>query len=157
MTTDIRISDITIAEPTAMVVFDEPTEWVDRGLETASAWNKYEIQPGAYAFEWVNIDYRPWNADPNAKTLGFIGNTGPYYGLVRMRARLIESYYENRLWTATAYASSAVQVEHTDAQITDLTGSVYAYELPNRPHRPSHGRPLEFFRGGRVVPYTKEA
>lgn len=136
---------LTIAKPTVQVVFDEPTEWVDRSLPTASWWDKYVIQPGAYPLEWVNINHSLWNADPEAITPGYIANIGPYYAACTMRARLIESYRENRLLQHV----TAQYLEH-DAE-RELVASVYAYQVPGCP-KGQHGRPLDTLRGGRVVP-----
>jgi hypothetical protein len=137
---------ITIAPPTCALVFDEPTSWTDRNLETASWWDRYEIQPGAYPFEWVNINGTPWNPDPQVKTNGYLANTGPYYAQVSVQAQLVESYRVNRLFTA----SSADHQQVTDGPIVTLSRSVYAYQIPGCPK--GDGKyPLEHFLGGRVV------
>jgi hypothetical protein len=143
---------ITIAPPTVALVLDEPTEWTDRNLPTASAWVKYLLEPGTYPFEWVTIGHHPWNADPNAHTSGFIANTGPYYGRVSIPAREVESYYVNRLFTA----SSVDHKTGLDRPAT-IVRTVYAYQLPGCPKvRPDslgqHGTPLTSFMGGQVVP-----
>jgi hypothetical protein len=140
------MSNITIAPPTCVLVFDEPTSWTDRSLPTASWWDRYEIQPGAYAFEWVNINGRPWNADPEAKTSGYLANIGPYYAQVTVQAQLAETYRVNRLFHAT----SAEHENVLDAPITTLSRSVYAYQIPGCP-KGERGRGLEHFLGGRVV------
>lgn len=138
---------ITTAAPTCAVVFDAPTEYVDRGLATASWWDKYEILSGTYLFEWVDLDYRPWNADPERVTPGFIANIGPYYAQVTLWARLLEEYRVNQLLTA----SSAAHRVHEDPREVTLTRSVYAYQMSGCP-KGQHGRPLTTFLGGRVVP-----
>lgn len=70
------------------ITFDEPTEYVDRNLATASWWDRYLIQPGTYRVEW-EISY---------------GYTRPViqYGRARVDAVLVESYRENRLFTAVS-------------------------------------------------------
>lgn len=109
--------------PGAEVIVTEPGTYVDRSLPTASWWDKYTIEPGTYPIEYVNIDYRPWNPDPDVCTPGFIANTGPYYAIARVKARRIESYRENRLLHLT-------QAEHTqhDTEAT-VTVCLYAYEI----------------------------
>lgn len=66
----------------------EPTEYIDRTLATASWWDRYMLQPGTYRIEW-QIAY---------------GYTTPIieYGRVRVDAVLVESYRENRLFTAVS-------------------------------------------------------
>jgi len=135
-----------LARPTSAVIFDEPTEYVDRTLATASWWDKYEIQPGVYPLEWVDIDYRPWNPNPEARSPGFIANVGPYYALVVLKARLLEEYRVNRLFTA----SSVDHKLHDESPVVTLTRSVYAYQVPGCP-KGQHGRPLTSYLGGRVV------
>lgn len=136
---------ITIAKPTAAVVFDVPTEYIDRSLATASWWDQYEILPGAYAFEWTNIDGTPWNADPEVRTNGFIANIGPYYGSVTLEARLLESYRESRLLSEVR----AQHDVHAEPKVVTISRRLYAYQLPGAPRR--HGVPTVRFMGGRVV------
>lgn len=136
---------ITIAPPTCAVVFDEPTTYVDRSLATASWWDKYEIQPGTYPLEWTR-NGKPWNADPEAITPGFIANVGPQEATAYLQARLVESYREARL----LHHVTADQQEHPEAEIMTLTRSVYAFQVPGCP-KPPHGTPITTFLGGRVV------
>lgn len=135
-----------IAPPTAVLVFDEPTSWTDRSLPTASWWDRYEIQPGAYAFEWVNINGSAWNADPEAITNGYIANIGPYYAKVTVDARLVETYRVNRLLGELRADQRTVESAPTYL----LSKSVYAYQIPGCP-KGERGRGLETFLGGRVV------
>lgn len=137
---------ITIAKPTCAVVFDAPTRYVDRNLATASWFDVYEIQPGMYPLEWVNLGGVPWNADPEAKTPGFIANTGPYYAQATLNVRLVRTYRVNRLFTASSVEDTATP----DAPITTIKRDVYAYQVPGCP-KGQHGRPLTEFLGGRVV------
>lgn len=132
------------AKPTCVVVFDTPTEYVDRSLPTASWWDKYEIQPGVYPLEWVDIDYRPW--EPDVIPPGYVANPGPYYALARFDVRLVESYRVNRLLAA----SSAEHRIHDDAAVTQIVRTVYAYQVPGCP-KGQHGKPLASWLGGRVV------
>lgn len=136
---------ITIAPPTAALVFTTPTKYVDRSLATASWTDTYEILVGAYPFAWVNLDYTPWNPDPEVKTNGFLANVGPYYAQVRVQAVLKEEYRVNRLFTA----SSASTTVHDEAQVQTLTRTVYAYQVPGCP-KGQRGAPLTSMMGGLV-------
>jgi hypothetical protein len=103
---------------TYTVTVTEPTEHVDRTLATASWWDRYMIQPGTYAVEFVSIGWHPCPAGQR-----------PYYALVRLDARLTESYRVNRLLHHTS-----AQTEHPD-RATTLTLSTYAYEVkPDTTH-----------------------
>lgn len=145
------MSTIQIARPTAQVTFDAPTEYVDRSLPTASWWDKYEIQPGSYAFEWVTINHTPWNSDPDRVTPGYIANIGPYYGLVTLQARMVEEYRVNRLLSE----SRAQHEVMCDPPIQTIKRAVYAYELPGAPR--NHGRTITAFLGGRVTLIGQDA
>lgn len=68
-----------MATSTETVTVTESVEYVDRSLPTASAWIKYEILPGEYEVVY-HFSYRK----------------------VRVLARQIESYYVNRLFTASS-------------------------------------------------------
>ena len=134
-----------IAPPTCVLVFDEPTSYTDRSLPTASWWDRYLIQPGAYAFEWVNINATPWNADPEAITNGYIANIGPYYAKVTVDAQLVMEYRVARLLGESRGATKTV-----DAPVTTISRSVYAYQIPGCP-KGERGTGLQRFLGGRVV------
>lgn len=134
------------APATCAVIFDAPTEYVDATLATASWFDVYEIQPGIYPLEWVNINYTPWNADPEAITSGFIANTGPYYAQVTLDAKLVREHRESRV----GVAHSTEDRYHHEAVVTTIKRSVYAYQVPGCP-KGQHGRPLTEFLGGRVV------
>lgn len=136
---------MTIAKPTCAVRFDEPTEYVDRNLATASWWDRYIIQPGTYAFEWQR-NGRPWNADMDKPSPGFIANVGPEDGVVTLDAVLVEQYRVNRVFTA----SSAV---HTHLKrSTTISRRVYAYQLDGCPGpHGQHGPVLTSFLGGCVI------
>jgi hypothetical protein len=138
-------SAIATATPTAALVFDEPTEFVDRSLPTASWWDRYEILPGRYEFEWVNTGGAPWNPDPEVVTPGFIANIGPYYGKVTVQARLLEEY---RVSSLLGYQVAGSDI-HVEPEVRTLTRTVYAYQLPGCP-KGERGRNLEHFLGGRV-------
>lgn len=97
---------------TYAVVVAEPTEYVDRTLATASWWDRYIIQPGTYAVEFVTIDYRPCPA-----------GTRPYYALVVFDTRLVEEYRVNRL-----LQHAKAQTTYPDVNTT-LPRSTYAYEV----------------------------
>lgn len=119
-------------QPTAALVFDMPTEYVDRTLQTASWYDKYLIQPGTYPFEWTTIEGRPQ----------MVGR--PYYAKVTLDAVLTEEYRVNRL---LSHSSSHTKLQST---LTKITRSVYAYQVPGCPgDKVKH--PLETFLGGRVV------
>lgn len=140
------MTTITIAPATAALVFDEPTEYVDRTLATASWWDKYVIEPGTYAFEWVTMNHTPWNPDPNVHSAGFIANIGPYYGQVRVLAHLTESYRVSRL-----FSESRAHLEKPENPGTvRLSRTVYAFQLPGCP-KGEHGPNLHSMLGGRVV------
>lgn len=136
-------TDIIIHPATAALVFEHPTEWVDRSLSTASWWDKYEIQVGMYAFEWVTIEGKPWNSNPDAHTPGFIANIGPYYGMVTVDTFLKESYRVNRLLTE----SNSVHETFDETRPMRMRRMTYAYQLPGCP-KPMAGTPLTTFMGG---------
>lgn len=140
------MTEFIAAAPTAMLVFDKPTTYVDRTLATASWRDEYEILTGAYPFEWVNINHKPWNANPEACTPGFVGNTGPYYGLVRVEAMLKQEYREARLLSECRSTTTL----HNIPKPKTLVTSVYAYTLPGCPR--IERSTLTSFMGGRVVP-----
>ena len=75
----------------------EPFTWHDRGLATASWWDEYEILPGDYPLEWVNLSYRPWNPDPSVPTSGYVANVGPYYAGAKADVVQTVSYRESRI------------------------------------------------------------
>lgn len=112
------------------LVFDEPTEYHRADYETASMWSKYEIEPGRYEVEFVTINYTP--CPEGAR---------PYYALVRLNVRQVENYHENRLWTASAYASSAHHEKTPDAPIETLSRSTYAYNFEDGVLAARDGRP----------------
>lgn len=130
---------------TAVVIFDEPTEYHRADYETASAWTKYVIQPGEYPVEFVTIDYRP---TPE-------GERG-YFGQVVLDVQQVKDYYENRLWNANGFACSAQTKETPDAPVTQLSRSTYAFQfegshLPARDSQPARDiPPITTFYGGRV-------
>lgn len=128
---------------TPVLVFDEPVEYVDRNLATASWWDKYQIQPGTYPFRWVNINGSTWNPDPEVHTPGFIANVGPYYAHVVLEVRLVESYRENRL------LREVTSERRTHDEATTITRSLYAYQVPGCPK--GTRRPVTEFMGGRIV------
>lgn len=74
------------------VQIDEPGEYVYRGYETASAWDKRVVEPGVYPLVGVTIDHRP--VDPDREEA--------YYLVARIPAVMTESYYVNRLLTASS-------------------------------------------------------
>jgi hypothetical protein len=136
----------TLAAPTARLEIARPTDWTDRSLATASWWDQYTLLPGSYPFEWINLSGTPWNPDPDVHTSGFIANTGPYYGRVRIDALLTAEYREARL---LQHMSSELKQHHMPKQ-TVLSQTVYAYQLPGCP-KGQHGTPLTNFLGGVVV------
>lgn len=94
------------------LTFTEPTTYHRADYETASTWSRYEIQPGTYDVEFVNINYRP--VPEGAR---------PYYATVKLDARRVQHSYVNRLLTA-----SSAHDEHTpEAPIEPLHRSLYAY------------------------------
>lgn len=136
---------------TAMLVFDEPTTFVDRSLPTASWWDKYEVQPGAYAFEWVTANGYPWNPDPEAITGGFIANVGPQWARVTVRARLVEEYRVNRLLSESRADHRLLDEE----PVVMLSRTVYPWQVPGSPK--GDGKVvLKEFLGGRVEPIERE-
>lgn len=115
----------------AVLVIEEPTEYVDNTLQTASWWDKYMLQPGVYPFEFTLIDGRP------------VPNGGrPYYGKVRVEATLIEEYRVARLFAASSASTTTLN------KVTTVTRGVYAYQLPGHDHQ--HGKVLTEFMGGRI-------
>lgn len=80
-------------------VVTEDYEFVDRGLQRASDWIRYTIKAGTYPIQWQNTGGGKWNPDPSVATPGFIANTGPYYAVCVTDAVMVESYYENQLFS----------------------------------------------------------
>lgn len=68
-----------------------PVEYVDRTLQTASWWDRYEIQPGTYEIHFE--DYNGREVD---------GPTGAAYWKMACDAVLVESYRVNRVFTASS-------------------------------------------------------
>ncbi len=64
-------------------------DYVDRGLATASWWDRYELAPGEYPVWWSAIDGR--QVPP--------GDLDLYYGQVSVLAVLAETYRENRIFS----------------------------------------------------------
>lgn len=101
-----------------------PTEYVDRTLATASWWDKYLLQPGRYPFLLTNLDWQPWQ--PGYVAPGYTGPTGPYYAVAKVDALLIETYREARLLSEVRAERKAVSENAT------VTVRLYAYELNTR-------------------------
>lgn len=135
------MSATVLAPPTHKVVFDRAVEYVDRGLSTASWWDRYMIQPGEYLFRWTNSDGSDWNPDPNVRTNGFISNVGPYYAEAVMDALLVEEYRVNRLFSEY----SVEHRQHTTPKVCPIRRNMYAYELKATARFRSH------FYGGVVM------
>lgn len=92
-----------MSEPifTASVEITEPHEYVDRSLQTASWWDRYEIHPQTAT---VEIHERGWH--------------------VSLKATLVETYRVNRLFTASSAETTHPQTEET----VILTGYSYLYD-----------------------------
>ena len=114
------------------LVIDQPTEYVDRTLQTASWWDRYTLHPGEYPVEWVTIDYRPVREGEK-----------PYYGLVRIDATLEETYRVNTLFTASSSETTQPGTPDTVVQ------TAYAYSFTPNPKYPSLRPP--FSHAGRLV------
>ena len=107
-----------------VATLDQPTEYVDRTLQTASWWDRYELLPGSYAVEYVDTQYRP------------IGR--PYYAVVKVKAILKESYRVNRLFTASSSELTFPEQETTHSFV------LYAYQLQDQDDFHAYG--LRFHR-----------
>lgn len=107
--------------PNLVVEVAESFEYVDSDLPTASWYDTYEIRPGVYPVEWVNINGTRWNPDPAAKTPGYLANTGPYYAKVTYSAIHRKSYRESRLLSEVRGSHVAVN------DVTTVVRTAYAY------------------------------
>lgn len=103
---------------------ENPTEHISHCYETASAYDKFILQPGIYDFRLVNINYTPWV--PGSIAAGYTMPTGPYYAMATVDAVLVERYYENRLLGHTSARKTSTN------EITTYTVQMYAHELGTR-------------------------
>lgn len=108
----------------AYLVIDEEIRHQAHEYETASAYNVYLLQPGRYPFTLVTINHRPWV--PGHVSAGYVKPGGPYYAKVCIKARKVEHYYVNRLWTASSITQDFMDEE------CEYTLTPYAYELGKR-------------------------
>ncbi len=113
---------------TATWIDEEPTEYVDRTLATASWYDTYTVLPGRYPVEWVTINH------------AVTGPADAYYARFVADVILEKSYRENRL------LSEVRASEETPGTRETKSFTVYAYEVTGR-----HGRRLESIeRIGRI-------
>lgn len=96
------------------VQIDEPGEYVYRGYETASAWDKRVVEPGVYPLVGVTIDHRP--VDPDRQEA--------YWMVAKIPATMTESYYVNRLFTASSVAHKTGLAEPSTVFV-----QMYRYEV----------------------------
>lgn len=106
----------------ATITFAQDTEYLKNDYATASWWTRHIIPAGTYDLELVNLGGSPWVE--GKVTPGFIADIGPYYARVAIETTEVESYFVNRLFTASS-------VDHkTDTAVASTTHlSLYAYEV----------------------------
>lgn len=108
---------------TLRVSVDEPIVWVDRNLQTASWWDRYEIQTCTAEVRFTTINHSPFVPGHTEPDPGRFVAKRAYYAMWTLDAYLVEEYRENRFLSATS-ASTRKTREHTT-----VTFRCYAYEL----------------------------
>lgn len=91
----------------------ENVEYVDRTLQTASWWDRYELHAGTYPVRYTTI---------NGEDVEEFGGR-PYWAVVTIEATLLETYRVNRLFTAS---SSETTTPNSDELVTFR---FYAYQV----------------------------
>ncbi len=105
---------------------DEPYDYTDRTLATASWWDRYIIQPGTYPITWWTTQFEvPGDTLDHAAAYAKERHSWAYpgYAQATVDAVLVESYRESRLLSAT----SAKREEPN--RRTTKTWRPYSYEI----------------------------
>ena len=92
-----------------VLVITEPIEHIDRGLQTASWWDRYELLPGEYPVVWKTVHNVATHHD------------SAYYGTITVDAILRESYRVNQLFSASSSETTLPDTRKT------VTFTLYKY------------------------------
>lgn len=114
----------------------EAFTWVDRGGQRASDWLRYTVHAGLYRIRFTTGSWTvlPGNTRDEAMEAGMakadsfnhtVDRTAfmPYYGVAKLTATLVESYYEDQFF-------AAVSGHHEEQNtLTKVVWQPYAYQV----------------------------